>query len=110
MKKQVAVISALIKQIFLKDKVSALLFFLTLVIAVFIIIIWKLKLINFDTSYTWRVRFSPMQFLGLIFLINTALGFFSYNKEKEIAYLLFGGTLFITILIFILQVFYLTSL
>ena len=73
-------------------------------------LIWSLRL-RYEEIYVFSINgVYPIRFLGIIVLINTILAFFSYDKEKEITYLLLGASLFISILIFVLEVFYLINL
>ena len=73
-------------------------------------IIWSNKL-RFENIYVFSVNgVYPIRFLGIIVLINIILAFFSFDKEKEISYLLIGASIFIAILIFVLEVFYLFNL
>jgi len=52
----------------------------------------------------------PIRFLTIILLINLILGIFSYNREKELAYLLLGVNIFLASLILILEIFYFINL
>lgn len=73
-------------------------------------LIWSMRL-RFEDVYVFSINgVYPIRFLGIIVLINVVLAFFSYDKEKEISYLLLGATIFISILIFVLEVFYLFNL
>jgi len=95
---------------FISDRLN--LYFI-LALAIFSItdyLIWTLRL-RYEDIYIFSVNdVYPIRFLGIMVLINTILAFFSYDKEKEISYLLLGASIFISILIFVLEVFYLFSL
>lgn len=72
--------------------------------------IWTRRL-RYEDIYVFSINgVYPVRFLGIIILINSILAFFSYDKEKEISYLLIGASIFIAILIFVLEVFYLVNL
>lgn len=73
-------------------------------------LIWTLQL-RYEDLYVFSINgVYPIRFLGIIVLINTILAFCSYDKEREISYLLIGASIFVSILIFVLEVFYLFSL
>ena len=73
-------------------------------------LIWTLRL-RFEDIYVFSINgVYPIRFLGIIVLINTILAFFSYDKEKEISYLLLGASIFVSVLIFVLEAFYLINL
>ena len=73
-------------------------------------LIWSLRL-RYEDIYVFSINgVYPIRFLGIIVLINTILAFFSYDKEKEISYLLLGASIFVSILIFVLELFYLINL
>ena len=72
--------------------------------------IWSRRL-RYEDIYVFSINgVYPIRFLGIIVLINLLLAFFSYDKEKEISYLLIGASVFVSVLIFVLEVFYLINL
>lgn len=73
-------------------------------------LIWKFFLESDSLFVLAMEDIYPIKYLAIVLLINTVLGVFAYEKEKEITYLLFGTNLFIIVLILVLEVFYLTSL
>lgn len=73
-------------------------------------LIWKLKLVDRDIYIQSLGGLYPIKYLAIVFLINGFLALFSYEKEKEISYLLFSANLFVGILILVLEMFYLISL
>jgi len=94
----------------LQDK---MIIWLSLPLAAFLIsdyLIWS-KRLRYDDIYVFSINgVYPIRFLGIIVLINSLLAFFSYDKEQEISYLLIGASVFVSVLIFILEVFYLVNL
>lgn len=72
--------------------------------------IWSLRLRKEDIYVFSLNGVYPLRFLGIIILVNSFLAMFSYEKEKEICYLLIGANIFISVLIFILECFYLINL
>ena len=81
-------------------------------IAIFFIdyLIWRLKLVDKDLFIQPLSGLYPIKYLGIIFVLNSFLALFSYDKEKEISYLLFAANSFLGILILVLEIFYIVSL
>ena len=97
------------KEIF-ADKLAFYLFAASSLLFAVDFFVWNIYL-RFTAIYIIKLSgLYPIRFLVIIFFINLLLGFSSYRREKEIAYLLFGTNLFIASLIFILEIFYLVNL
>lgn len=74
------------------------------------LLIWSLKL-RYESIYIQSISgVYPIRFLVIILSINSLLAIFSSNKEKEISYLLLGANIFLTALIFVLEMFYFINL
>ena len=72
--------------------------------------LWKLKLVDKDLYIQGLSGLYPIKYLLVIYVLNSFLALFSYDKEKEISYLLFAANIFIGILILVLEIFYIISL
>ena len=99
-----------IKVALFNDRINFLFFSITVFLAVIDYVIWKLRLEELDFLVITLNGVYPIEFLAVILLINATLAIFSYDKEKEISYFLFGSSIFIVILIFILEIFYLFAI
>ena len=90
-----------------KDKWN--LFFSISMLIIFLadLFIWKIFLQKFDLYVITLSGIYPVKYLAIILFINLFLGIFSYSKEKEISYLLFSANVFLSLLVFILEIFYL---
>jgi len=73
-------------------------------------LIWNLYLENVSIFVYAMEDIYPVKYLAVVLLINTVLGLFAYEKEKEISYLLFGSNIFMVVLILILEIFYLSNM
>ncbi len=92
------------------DKI--ILYFLSALALFFIadFLIWYQRL-RYEDIYVFSLNgIYPIRFLGIISAINCILAFFSYEKEKEIAYLLLGSAIFVSVLIFVLEVYYFANI
>lgn len=70
--------------------------------------IWHRFLDHPDNYIYTKFSIYPVQLLAIILTINTVLAVFSYSKEKEISYLLLTGNIIAVILVFALEIFYLS--
>lgn len=70
-------------------------------------LIWRAKLATPDMYVYLGFGVYPIKFLAAILFLNTVLAVFSYNKEKEISYLLLIGNVIAGTLILALEIFYL---
>jgi hypothetical protein len=92
------------------DRLNIILFSAIIIVFVADFFIWRLRL-RYEDIYIFTLNgVYPIRFLGIILLVNTFVSIFSYEKEKEISYLLFSASLFISILILVLEMFYLINL
>lgn len=92
------------------DRLNIILFSVMIVLFIPDFLIWNLRLRYEDIYVFSQNGVYPIRFLGIIILINTIVAVFSYDKEKEIGYLLLAANIFISLLIFILEMFYLINL
>lgn len=93
-----------------QDRTNLVFFIVYSVLFLASYLVWKFFLESDSIFVLAMEDIYPIKYLAIVLLINTVLGVFAYEKEKEITYLLFGTNLFIIILILALEVFYLTSL
>jgi len=96
-----------IKQALFEDYINLYLFSGVLFLAVLDILIWKLVLSTRELFIFSGMGIYPIRYLMVILIINTTLGLFSYDKEKEITYLLLSANVMASVLVFILEIFYL---
>lgn len=101
---------ASVKLAIFKDYINLYLFSGTILLFLVDFLIWRFKLKDHDIYITTLNGIFPIRYLAIVFLLNTLLAVFSYEKEKEISYLLFSANVFIGILIFILELFYMINL
>lgn len=99
----------LIKQALLDDIVNRYLFALTFALSLIDWIIWRSFLTSPDLYVFIKIGYYPVKLLAFLLIINGSLAVFSYVKEKEISYLLWMGSLFLSVLVFALEIFYLTQ-
>jgi len=107
MSKQYNLFLDFIKKFALSDRVNGL-----LLLASILLLIINIVLSKFTTaagSLFTKIGISPLSFLIAVYLINILLALTSYNKEKEISYLLFISLILVSLLIFALNIFYLTN-
>ena len=99
-----------LKKIVFEDYVN--LYLISAGILIFLVnyLIWKLSLVEKDIFIQGLGGLYPIKYLFLTYVINGSLALFSYEKEKEIGYLLFSANLFLGILVLVLEIFYLISL
>ena len=100
----------LIKKAFIDDSINRYLFLISFFLFLFDYLIWKSHLENQDIAVFSLNGLYPVKFIAIILVINTFLAGSSYEKEKEISYLLISASIFVALLIFILEFFYLINL
>lgn len=100
----------MIKKAFIDDQINRYLFLSSFVLFVFDYLIWKSHLENQDIAVLSLNGLYPIKFIAIILVINTFLAGSSYEKEKEISYLLISASIFAALLIFVLEVFYLINM
>lgn len=101
---------SLFKQAIINDYINLYILSVTIILYLLDYLIWKLYLANRDIYIQTLGGIYPIRFLVIVFVINTFLAIFSYEREKEMSYLLFSATAFIGILVLILEMFYFISL
>ena len=106
MKKYISVL----KKIVFEDYINLYLISASVLIFVINYLIWRISLVEKDIFIQSLGGLYPIKYLLLAYIINGSLALFSYEKEKEIGYLLFSANLFLGILVLILEIFYLISL
>ena len=98
-----------LKDAILDDKIDMALFIFSVLIAVTDYIVWKAKLDSPDMYIFLKFNVYPMEFLAIIFSVNTILAIVAHKREKEIGYLLFIGNVIVAALILVLEIFYLAN-
>jgi len=98
-----------IKKALFDDHVNLCLVSGTIILVLTDTIIWKYILAKRELFLYERLGIYPLRYLVIVLLINTTLGLFSYDKEKEISYLLLSASIGVSTLIFILEIFYLIN-
>ncbi len=99
-----------IKKALFEDFINLYLFSATIFLALVDVLIWKLVLSTKDLFIFYGMGIYPIRYLMILLLINTTLGLFSYDKEKEISYLLLSANIMAAILVLVLEIFYLFNL
>lgn len=110
MKKYHQVIYNLIKRALFADRVNLILLLSIITLFGLNIAIWQINIKERLAELSWQLPLSPLNSLFLIFGLNLFLSLFSYDKEKEISWLLLGASLMAALLIFTLEIFYLLNL
>jgi len=96
-----------IRNVFWFEKLNRYLLIASLLFSLIILLIWRRYLTGEDMLVFTGFNLYPVQYLAVVLLINTVLSYFSYDKEKEISYLLLSANIFICFLFFCLEIFYL---
>jgi hypothetical protein len=100
----------LIKKAFFGDLVNRYLFLSSLLLFLFDYLIWKSRLENQAIAVFSLNGLYPIKFIAIIIVINTFLAASSYEKEKEMSYLLVSASILVALLIFVLEIFYLINM
>lgn len=100
---------AYLKSVLFDDLVVRYLLLVSVVLSLTEYYLWEKYLYNTDVYVYLKIGIYPLKLMALLLVINTLLAFFSYNKEKEISYLLLIGNVVIIVLYFSLELFYLNS-
>lgn len=98
------------KRALFSDYINLYLFSATIILFMADYLIWKFGLGNRDIYITVLNGLYPVKYLAVILILNTPLAIFSYDKEKEMSYLLFSANIFIALLVLVLELFYLFNL
>ena len=110
MKTKLSTLAQIAKEVFYEDHIDIYLFGSTIAVFVADFFIWRWRL-RFEDIYIFTINgVYPIRFLGIILLVNTILAIFSYEREREISYLLFGSGLTVSLFVLILEIFYLVNL
>jgi hypothetical protein len=96
-----------IKRALIDDKVNFYLFSATVASFLTNFLIWRSTLLQRQIYIYDYLGVYPMRYLVIVLLINTTLALFSYDKEKEISYLLMAANIAVSLLMFVLEIFYL---
>lgn len=99
-----------LKRAVVNDYVNLYLVSASMLLYVIVFSLWKFRLSSLDIFLVTLGGIYPIRYLTIIFVLNSVLAISSYGKEKEISYLLFAANVFLTLLILILEIFYLTHL
>lgn len=93
-----------------QDLIDRYLLFVAVILFLADWLIWRTKLASPDVYVYLGFGVYPIKFLAAVFFINCVLAISSYNKEKEISYLLLIGNIIVGILILALEIFYLNMI
>ena len=106
MKTQITQLLPYLKKVLFDDLLVRYLFLTTIVISLFDYIAWHKYLSSPDLMVYVRIGIYPVELLAVIVTINTVLAITSYNREEELAHLLFIGNVICSFLVLILELFY----
>jgi hypothetical protein len=95
-----------LKKVLYDDILDRYLFAATIVLSLFDYIAWHNYLSSPDLMVYVRIGIYPVELLAVIITINTLLAITSYNREEELAHLLFIGNIICAFLVLILELFY----
>lgn len=99
-----------IRQALFDDLLDRRLFIFSLILFFLDFYLWK-SFLSTDSLYIFlRINIYPIKFLAIVMGLNTVLAVSAYDKEKEVGYLLLIGNIILGILIFALEIFYITHL
>jgi len=106
MKTQITQLLPYLKKVLFDDLMVRYLFLTTLVISLFDYFAWHSYLSGPDLMVYVRIGIYPVELLAVVLVINTLLAITSYNREEELAHLLFIGNVICAFLVLILELFY----
>jgi len=106
MKTQITQLFPYLKKVLFDDLLIRYLFLATIIISLFDYIAWRKYLSSPDLMVYVRIGIYPVELLAVIVAINTLLAITSYNREEELAHLLFIGNIICAFLVLILELFY----
>lgn len=92
------------------DTIDRVLFFLTVGFFFLDYFIWSRYLSSPDIYVYLRINIYPIKLLAIILGVNTFLAIFAHTKEKEIGYFLLISNIIVSVLVLILEIFYLSNL
>jgi len=93
----------------LSDFIVRYLFVGSILIFITDYLIWRNLLTSPDIYIYIRINLYPLQYLAGVFAINYFLAAISYRKEREISYLILLSNIIISLLILVLEIFYLNG-
>lgn len=99
-----------IKQALFDDLPDRYLFIASLFLFLLDYCIWHFSLAANSAFIFRRIDIYPLSYLAITMGLNTILAISAYDKEKEVGYLLLIGNIILSVLILILEIFYLTHL
>jgi|GEM_PF-901002 len=97
----------LLKNTLYDDIVDRYLFILTLALFFLDYLIWHFAFPGRQIFILLKANLYPVKLLLVILIINTFLAIAAHNREKEVGYLLFMSSVFCSLLILILEFYYL---
>ena len=97
----------LLKELVLHDLVGRYLFWISVVLGLADYLVWHFLLSSPDVYVYIRIAIYPVHYLALVLIINTFLAISAFEKEKEISYLFLIGNVIVSVLILIMEFFYL---
>lgn len=100
---------AAIKKALFDDRVNFYLISASAVLFLTNFLIWRGVISKRYLSIYEHLGIYPLRYLVIVLLLNTTLALFSYDKEKEISYLLLSANIAVSLLIFVLEIFYLSN-
>ena len=89
------------------DRTLTPLFLVGLICVIISYAVWKKWLESPDIYVYVRIGIYPIKFFAVIFILNSLLSFFVSGKDRKTAHLLLGTSLFIGLLIILLEILYL---
>ena len=95
-----------LKEVLFDDIKNRYLFITTLILSLGSFFFWERFLAGGDIQIYTRITLYPVKYLALVLILNTLLSIFSYNKEREISYLLFVANIVLVLLTWALEIFY----
>ncbi len=91
------------------DVIDRTLFLLTCGLFILDYWLWSKYLSSPDIYVYLRVNIYPIKLLAIILVINTFLAIIAHTKEKEIGYFLLISNIIVSVLVLILEIFYLAN-
>lgn len=110
MKKLIINFYLLFKKALYDDVLDRYLLLTGLVLSVLDFIVWRTTLTDKDLFVFLRVNIYPVKFLAVVLVLNTLLTVAAHDNEKEVGYLLLMGNIIACLLVFVLEIFYITQL
>ncbi len=95
-----------LKKVLYDDILDRYLFLATMILSLSDYLVWHKYLSSPDLMVYVRIGIYPVELLAVVITINTLLAITSYNREEELAHLLFIGNVICAFLVVILELFY----